>query len=561
MAGRRTIIIFWLLLLIPALTLAGVALRMVGLEAERMKGAAAVAFTDQARTAGDALDLSLGLVQDNLTRALENLDDRDRAGLASVLATWERTNPLVRNVFIFDPERGLVYPERSMAATREERLFVARFNPLFTGRIPFETAGPVPDSQAEGKPAKNPARSSARQSLYELSKAPDLAAPAAEPGPGIKSAWLPWFSENRLHILGWVQKSDRGPVYGVELEMMTLLSRLAADFPADPGPGRALALVDGSGLLIHRAGDPGVDTDQKALAAVEVSPRFPHWQIRVFAREAGAGPGKTFSILALALLGLLLLSILAGGILLTRLTLDRIRDARKKTSFVASVSHELKTPLTSIRMYAELLLSGRAKGKEDRYLGVIVSQSLRLTRLINNVLDFGRLEQGKKTYAPAGVELVSFLTTLIRSQEVRLQAAGVEVVTDIQASRLEVETDRDALEQAVLNLIDNALKYAGDGKFLKVSLAKETDMVLIRLQDNGPGIAPAHREKIFEKFFRADDRITASQPGSGLGLSIARQMMRDLDGDILLDRSEKGAGFTIRIPVGRKGTGKREAKR
>jgi signal transduction histidine kinase len=243
-------------------------------------------------------------------------------------------------------------------------------------------------------------------------------------------------------------------------------------------------------------------------------------------------------------------AILSGGILLTRMTLKNMKDARQKTSFVSSVSHELKTPLTSIRMSAELLLSGRVSDekKKDRYLSVMVAESERLTRLINNVLDFGKLEQGRKHYRLSPVAVDRFLTQLIEAHRVRITAQGLRMVTHIGSEDFTVRTDRDALEQVVLNLMDNVLKYAGTGEFIKFVLTRQARAVLLTICDDGPGIPKALQDKVFDKFFRVDSSLTATQPGSGLGLSISRRILRDLGGDLFLEPgTENGCCFTARI--------------
>ncbi len=557
MTNRRSILLFWILLLVPALVLAGVAGRLLSLEQERIRKASVTALTDRARSIADSIDLTLVTVQDNMTQTLFNLNT-DR--LEMQLVTWEKKNPLVRNVFIFDPVGDLEYPRRSMAATQEERSFINRFDPLFSGRISFDFNHRPQDG--ETRRAETPADSSlsarvtSRRALYDLSRAkvPEQTTEsmelAAQPKPGFqKSGWIPWFSENRLHILGWVQK-ETGPVYGVELELMTLLSRLIVDFPENRQPGTALVLMDGSSNALHQSGPWQVEQNQTPAARIAVSRGLPHWQISVFTHDKAFNTGRAFLITALTLVGILITAIVSGGLLITRLTLTKIRDARQKTSFVASVSHELKTPLTSIRMYAELLQSKRIQdpAKQSRYLGVIVGESQRLTRLINNVLDFGKLEQGKKRYHAVPFDMDIFLETLISAQSIRIKKAGLEIVTDFHPGSYPVNTDRDALEQAVLNLLDNALKYAGEGQFVKFILTRDSGDILVKLCDDGPGINPVARERIFEKFFRADDSLTSTQPGSGLGLSIARQMLRDLGGDLSLDpNTRSGCCFTIRI--------------
>lgn len=543
MTGKRTIVVFWALFLIPALIMAGVAAKLLFHEQERINRSSLTALTDRAESIAESIHLTVETVKDNLIRSLAEIPP-DKLG--EILPGWAQTNPLVRNVFIF--KDSLFYPVRGPASTAEERLFITRYDALFSGRVPFKT---VPEERANAVnnvgtgpslPYESPKAS--RQQLLTLSKS---SPESYEP----ESGWLPWFFENQLHILIWVKTDVSGPVYGLELELMTLLSRLSADFPEMSGTASTLVLLDGSNRQYHRFGSMDISQETKPAAKISVSPLLPHWQIAAFTDPKNMGPANGFLILSLILVGIFMAAIISGGVFLTRMTLKNIRDAQEKTSFVSSVSHELKTPLTTIRMYAELLLSGRIRDalKKETYLSVIMTESERLTRLINNVLDFGKLEQGKKTYLITMFDLDAVLYQIIDAHNIRIKEKGLDIITHIKEGGCSIRSDRDALEQVILNLLDNVLKYAGKGRFIKFILQQEADSAfLIKICDDGPGIPKAQREMIFEKFFRLDNSLTAVQPGSGLGLSIARKIMQDLKGDLYYEPMEsQGACFTARI--------------
>jgi len=196
------------------------------------------------------------------------------------------------------------------------------------------------------------------------------------------------------------------------------------------------------------------------------------------------------------------------------------------------------------------LLSRRVedKNKIQTYLSTIVNESGRLTRLINNVLDFGKLEQGKKAYHLATFEMDQLLDQVIQAHSIRIQNQGLKIIVQVEQGDYPVKTDRDAIEQVVLNLVDNVLKYAGKGKFIKFVLVKDDSFIFLKICDDGPGIPKAQREAVFEKFYRVDNSLTAQQPGSGLGLSIAQQILKDLEGELTFDPMPKnGSCFTIRI--------------
>jgi len=584
MTSKRSIILFWALILVPTLILSAFALRLLSNEQKRINQTGINTLTDRAQTISETIHLTVQTVQDNITASLLNL--RPDVLLAELIS-WEETNPLIRNIFIFNSDKKLEYPVQGLASTKEEQRFINRYDSLFTGQLSFDFDSTL--SMEEKKvmrrdyqenilyssvPKKE--KSSSRQELVKLSKAkPSAARPSriesGQKAPSLnepleeglkldeekglqkpieRSGWIPWFSENRLFILGWAQKTEDSPIYGIELELMTLLSRLLISFPDLNETRAALMLIDGNGKFMHQAGTLDVTSADKPVSIVSVSDLLPHWRIALFVDENGLGKGNGFLYVSILLLAIFIVAILSGGYLLTRFTLQNLLDAQQKTSFVSSVSHELKTPLTSIRMYAELLLSKRVEDekKTKRYLSVIVNESGRLTRLINNVLDFGKLEQGNKIYTQSIFSLDQFLNQMIETHSIRIKEQGLEVKTQILGSNFKVNSDRDALEQVFLNLLDNALKYAGEGRFIKFALETKGQFVMFKICDDGPGIPMDQRELIFKKFHRVDNSLSSKQAGSGLGLSIAKQILQDLSGDLFYEAMpENGSCFIARI--------------
>jgi len=216
------------------------------------------------------------------------------------------------------------------------------------------------------------------------------------------------------------------------------------------------------------------------------------------------------------------------------------------------VSHEFKTPLTTIRLYAELLEQGRVPDETRRgeYLGTIGRETQRLARLVNNALDFSRLEQGRKKFLREPLDLGGELSRLLDTQLPRFGETGLALRREIPVAPLPATTDRDAFEQIVLNLLDNACKYAGAGGEVTVQLGPQAGASAeLRVLDRGPGVPVEHRERIFEKFHRVDDTLTAEKHGAGLGLSIARQLARGLGGELRYEpRPGGGAAFILELP-------------
>jgi len=365
--------------------------------------------------------------------------------------------------------------------------------------------------------------------------------------------WVPATIDGRLHLVGWVQLAAGGEIRGVELNLATLISRLGGTLPAQAGAGEGYALRDDQGRVLHQAG--AVSRDAAPSSRVPLAATLlPGWEVVGFlvAGDGEAGRGPDFFWVNTLLLGVFIAAILAGGSLLLWQARRSEAEAAQKTSFVANVSHEFKTPLTTIRLYAELLEQGRvcdaAQGGD--YLRTISRETQRLARLVNNALDFSRLEQGKKKFALESLDLAAEIGRLLDTHAPRVAEGGLKLNRDLPGAALPATTDRDALEQILLNLIDNACKYAGAGGEVLVSLTPRADRgAEVRVADRGPGVPAEHRERIFEKFHRVDDALTAEKSGAGLGLSIARQLARGLGGELrYAPRPGGGAEFVLELP-------------
>lgn len=236
-----------------------------------------------------------------------------------------------------------------------------------------------------------------------------------------------------------------------------------------------------------------------------------------------------------------------------------IRLSRLQTDFVSSVSHELRTPLTSIRMFVETLQSGRLDDdprKVEECLDLLALETDRLSRLIERVLDWARMEAGRRIYDRESVpvvELADGALTALRSQHL-LDDEQVEVELPLLPP---VAVDRDAIVEALLNLLQNAMKYTPRPRQIRLSAVQRGRWVGVQVSDNGPGIAPRDRRRVFEKFYQSDARLSSptqhgGDRGSGLGLSIVRAVARAHGGRIEL-QSELGQGstFTLWLPAAR----------
>jgi signal transduction histidine kinase len=263
---------------------------------------------------------------------------------------------------------------------------------------------------------------------------------------------------------------------------------------------------------------------------------------------AGVSPQRSLWSLSFALVGLLTF---LGGYLLWRDIRREGHIAELRTQFVSSVSHELKTPLTSIRMFAELLQMRDANDPQQaRFLDTIVSESERLTRLLNNVLDFSRIERGQKTYRLEPAPLADVVQAAVRTIQYPLAQQGFSLDVQVCDEIPQVAVDRDALQQAILNLLTNAMKYSGDHREIGLRLCAENGTALIQVVDRGIGIAEKEHSRIFEKFYRVPIPENREISGTGLGLSLVAHVADAHGGSVQVkSRPGEGSTFSIVLPL------------
>jgi len=307
---------------------------------------------------------------------------------------------------------------------------------------------------------------------------------------------------------------------------------------------------------------PGFSANWKRpFVATEIGDALPHWEIAAYlVNPAQLTQAAQTAKLSLGLfIALLLLAIGVGSWLIVRSLNAELKLARQKTDFVSNVSHELKTPLTSIRMFSELLAEGRVTdaAKQHSYLNIITAEAARLTRLINNVLDFSRLESGEKKYHFQPCDLTDLVRQTVATFRPHLESSGFKLECELPDAPVPVRGDADALAQVVVNLLSNAEKYSNGGKVITIQLAaQQTPLPYaeIRVLDRGTGVPRGSGEKIFEKFYRAHDSLSSGVQGSGLGLTIARQIARAHGGDVVYEpRVGGGSCFSLRVPTATQG--------
>jgi two-component system phosphate regulon sensor histidine kinase PhoR len=226
--------------------------------------------------------------------------------------------------------------------------------------------------------------------------------------------------------------------------------------------------------------------------------------------------------------------------------------ARLQTDFVNKVSHDLRTPLTSIRLFVETMQMGRLPdpARQAEALGIIADETVRLSALINRLLDWARMESGKRSYNLEPVAVSDVLDEALSALEPALLQAPAEVSCRVTPGLPRVLADREALADAVTNLLHNAHKYTGASKRIAVSAEREGSQVMVSVSDNGPGIAVPDQKRIFEKFYRAKDPLDRGIEGSGLGLAMVKHIVEAHGGRVTVSSTPgQGATFTISLPA------------
>jgi signal transduction histidine kinase len=300
------------------------------------------------------------------------------------------------------------------------------------------------------------------------------------------------------------------------------------------------------------SGGDAYPADNSVTMVRDLSPLLPWWRVSVrpqdpeiISRYVSRRRWIYGTTLALLVAGMVL-----GVILVLRDLSREQRLSRLRTDFVANVTHELKTPLTSIRMFAETLRMRRTQNEAEQQecLDVIISETQRLSRLISTVLDFSKIERGQKQYRMAEVNVSEVAQSTLNTLKYSLEEQGFALEAEIEP-QVRALGDADALEQAMLNLIDNAVKYSHRNKSVRIGLWTRDGRIFFRVADKGIGIPQGDQNRIFEKFYRAHAGNKRDTGGVGLGLTVVQHIVEAHQGKIEVEsKVGEGSSFTIILP-------------
>jgi signal transduction histidine kinase len=377
-----------------------------------------------------------------------------------------------------------------------------------------------------------------------------------------------WAGAYRTWVAAAVRRQEQMQTLQSEAERMGLLAARAAPswtyFPGqEPWLVSTMAGPDGVPRVVAVQAKALLaplekTADVRFLAATEpggelLGDSFPALKIQFATVEDASGGTHLQTAVYYAALFALVGAAIFGAWLLWRSLRREVELAETRAQFVASVSHELKTPLTAIRMYAETLQMGRPLDEHVRgeYLETIVAESERLSRLVDDVLLFSKIEQGKKTYRSLPVALGDTLRSAARTLAYPLAQKQFALRVEIDEAIPDVKGDPDALEQAVLNLLTNAVKYSGESREIGLRLRQESSEAVVEVTDHGVGIAAGEQARVFEKYYRVPGKDNEAIPGAGLGLALVAQIVKAHGGRVeLVSSPGEGSTFVIRLPLG-----------
>lgn len=253
----------------------------------------------------------------------------------------------------------------------------------------------------------------------------------------------------------------------------------------------------------------------------------------------------------LILIGILFIVLIAAVWFVYNTVKKELELSKAKADFVSNVSHELRTPLSLISMFAETLEMGRVKTEEKKkeYYSIISRESNRLGRIVNSILNFSKMEAGKRKFNFAEEDLNEIVIQIYQNYSYHLYNKGFDFEYEPGIEMPKVMVDREAVSEAIVNLIDNSVKYSTENKFIKIAIGNENNFVFVEISDKGVGISEKDQKKVFDKFYRVSSGLIHTTKGTGLGLTLVKQIMDVHNGKIVLkSKSGEGSSFKLMFP-------------
>jgi len=521
---RRLGSIFVFIVLTPLVLMLWIGIEGVRRERRLVRASLDAFLQKELASARDAIESFLEERKRALSRTADTL-----SLTTSSLRRWLLNEPLAEQVFLLDAKGKRLHPPPLGPLDESEKLFLRRAGQIWKDKQQFyrqEEKAPVVQKRT--------------RALIQHES--------------ISEGWYTWYWGSGLHLLFWKRLAS-GFVLGIELNRARLLSDLLNRLPETPAwknvaSASRIRLLDSKDQILYQWGGYDPPEDIPPDATLYLNYPLSSWKLQYFLPPARLS--RLFSVRTtvtfLSGLGALGLALIGLAVYFYRENVRQLREAAQRVNFVNQVSHELKTPLTNIRMYAELLSRyyHEADPRARRHLDVIISETSRLSRLIQNILSFSRTQRNAFKIRPQPGIVDETVRSVIEQFTPALNDKGIKA--DFRpAAGNRVRFDPDVVSQIVGNLLSNVEKYARGSPSVVITSRHENDSTVITVRDEGPGIPRKWREKIFMPFVRVDDRLTEGAAGTGIGLAIARQLAHLHGGDLVLLSGEGGCTFQVRL--------------
>lgn len=523
---------------------------------------------------------NLNDIKNNITSKIESIElkfndfNQENIHLAAQAQTAEE--PLINQRFVLNSQRKLEYPNPgSLTLSDSEKAFLIRTQEIWDSGEKFYRPQEYQQVALENeRKARGSLYSNNRSTLLsrqveaqEQTNKPQVQQIViqgnrnrsylntfnAEPLVEAETGWYSWFQGKGLNFILW-KRNERDKIVGYELNRDKMIEMIIETLPKSTSNTAQHFKLNNATGEIHSWGDYKPLADQQPIAEINLNAPLQSWKLYCYFDDLD---------LALASLHTILYNYVLGGIILGALIAilcvyfyrensRQLRESSQKVNFVNQVSHELKTPLTNIRMYAELLDRNLSEEnlKAQKQLGVIVSESQRLSRLISNVLSFAQKDKKTLKLNLRQVDIEQLLKNIVNYYTPVLERKQIEISLDI-SEPASLKADSDALEQILGNLFSNVEKYVPSKGKVSVKCEKSGEKILITVADNGPGIPIKQRDKVFESFHRVSNALSDGVSGTGIGLTISRDLARLHGGDLTLLSSQEGAVFQLSLPINR----------
>ena len=578
--------------MLPLMVLAWMGLRLLSSEQIVIEHQQQQLATAQLTTAQASIHSFFESLQRDSVDALsfldvtDGVDERDTQLIRSLI----ESDPYLEQIFVLNAQRDAIFPLSNSSASNKEQEFLASSLDMFLDDKLFrstnhnETLARVA-SDEQVVASRDTSKRGRNSGLFDFARSPQprsqesyevLESYGATDQANVvrETGWSTWDAGAETQIYFWFKDAQQNLV-GQKLSASYWLAQLISQLPDDTQAQQQLGsatirLIDKRQRTIYQWGGFNLDQsindndndnakaqtqiaeDATAQAQMWLGHPLDGWRLEYFSPPSNNDFGSR-ALLFVALLLTLSILMVAVGWLIWRAYQREMRLAEQRVSFVNQVSHELKTPLTNICMYADLLedevvqTQSPDRSRVKKFSDVLTSESQRLARLINNVLNFSKAQEQQINLATSPNVVDQLIQQSLRTFEAAFAAKEITVELQLNADK-QVMVDAQIVEQVLNNLLGNIEKYASSGKLARIASSYADGVTRIEVTDAGPGISRKMHTKIFEPFVRGSQALTEGASGTGIGLSIAQQLCQLHGGDLTLKESTSlGSTFVVRI--------------